>query len=139
MGFVQNRFLSMVDFAFDRSHEITDRIASRHPLYEKATKLKDLVKISDPLIHHTFDTGEGILIPGEIIHYYGEGCRSFVILQPFGCLPNHIIGRGIVRKLKEMLPGVQILPLDYDPDVSFANIENRLQMLVMNTHREKRS
>ena len=55
-----------------------------------------------------------------------------MILQPFGCLPNHVVGRGIVKKMREMYPDAQILPLDYDPDVSFANLENRLQMLIMN-------
>lgn len=69
---------------------------------------------------------------GEILHHAGKGCRTFVILQPFGCLPNHVVGRGISKKIKEIYPDAQILPLDYDPDVSFANIENRLQMLVMN-------
>ena len=47
-------------------------------------------------------------------------------------LPNHVVGRGITKKIKEEYPDAQILPLDYDPDASFANIENRLQMLVMN-------
>ena len=56
----------------------------------------------------------------------------FVILQPFGCLPNHVVGRKIVKKLREMYPDAQILSMDYDPDVSFANLENRLQMLIMN-------
>ena len=55
----------------------------------------------------------------------------FVILQPFGCLPNHVVGRGIVKKLREMYPDAQILSMDYDLDVSFANLENRLQMLIM--------
>lgn len=59
--------------------------------------------------------------------------KAFIILQPFGCLPNHVVGRGISKRLKELYPNVQILPLDYDPDVSFANIENRLQMLIMNS------
>ena len=101
-------------------------------VYEKACRMQDLVKDSDSIIHHTFDAGEGVLIPGEILHHAKHGCEAFVILQPFGCLPNHVVGRGIVKKLKELYPNVQILPLDYDPDVSFANIENRLQMLVMN-------
>ena len=47
-------------------------------------------------------------------------------------LPNFLVGRGISKRLKELYPNVQILPLDYDPDVSFANLENRLQMLIMN-------
>ena len=117
---------------FNLAHSLTDRIAKAHPLYEKACRMQDLVKESDPIIHHTFDAGEGVLIPGEIIHHAKHGCRAFVILQPFGCLPNHVVGRGISKRLKELFPDAQILPLDYDPDVSFANIENRLQMLITN-------
>ena len=114
------------------AHDAADRIASAHPLYTPPVRLPQLVKASDSLIQHTFDTGEGVLIPAEIIHHGEQGCRAFVILQPFGCLPNHIVGRGIVKRLKELYPDAQILSLDYDPDVSFANIENRLQMLIMN-------
>ncbi len=118
--------------AFEWAHDLTDHVAKQHPLYEKACRLPELVEQSDPIIHHTFDAGEGVLIPGEILHHARKGCRNFVILQPFGCLPNHVVGRGISARLKELYPDAQILPLDYDPDVSFANIENRLQMLIMN-------
>ena len=120
------------DAVFAAAHSLTDRIAREHPLYRRATRLPELVRESDPIIHHTFDAGEGVLIPGEILHHAAHGCRAFVILQPFGCLPNHVVGRGVAKKLKELYPDAQILPLDYDPDVSFANLENRLQMLVMN-------
>lgn len=120
------------DNIFNLAHDITDRIAKSHPLYDHAARMQDLVKDSDKIFHHTFDAGEGVLIPGEILHNAKKGCRNFVILQPFGCLPNHVVGRGIARRLKELYPDAQILPLDYDPDVSFANIENRLQMLIMN-------
>lgn len=117
---------------FNFAHDLTDSIAKEHPLYEPACRMQDLVKASDPIIHHTFDAGEGVLIPGEILHHARNGCKFFVILQPFGCLPNHVVGRGISKRLKTRYPDIQILTLDYDPDVSFANIENRLQMLVMN-------
>ena len=119
------------DEAFNAAHDLTDSIAKRHPLYHKAARMQDIVRASDPIIHHTFDAGEGVLIPAEILHHAKEGCRSFIILQPFGCLPNHVVGRGVAKRLKEMYPDAQILPLDYDPDVSFANLENRLQMLIM--------
>ncbi len=128
----QKIWLRTADNLFNLAHSVTDAIAKDHPLYTPACRMQDLVKESDPIIHHTFDAGEGVLIPGEILHYAKEGCRAFVILQPFGCLPNHVVGRGIAKRLKDMYPDAQILPLDYDPDVSFANIENRLQMLVMN-------
>ena len=123
----------LADIFFELAHNAADKIAAAHPLYDTpACRLPELVKASDPIIHHTFDAGEGVLIPGEILHHAARGCRAFVILQPFGCLPNHVVGRGIAKKLKELYPDAQILPLDYDPDVSFANIENRLQMLIMN-------
>lgn len=130
--FREKAWYSATNVFFDAAHDLTDKIAKEHPLYEPACRMQDLVKDSDSIIHHTFDTGEGVLIPAEIIHHAKHGCKAFVILQPFGCLPNHVVGRGIAKKLKEMYPDVQILPLDYDPDVSFANIENRLQMLIMN-------
>ena len=135
--FVQKTWYHFANRAFDVAHAFTDRIAKRHPLYERACRLPELVKDSDSIIHHTFDAGEGVLIPGEILHHAKHGCRAFVILQPFGCLPNHVVGRGVVKRLKEMYPDAQILPLDYDPDVSFANVENRLQMLVMNMKSNK--
>ncbi len=123
---------------FEAAHAAADRIAKKHELYTPASRLPELAKKSDPIIPHTFDAGEGILIPGEIIHHAEHGCRTFVILQPFGCLPNHVVGRGIVKKLRENYPDIQVLPLDYDPDVSFANLENRLQMLIMNVKEQQR-
>ena len=129
---MEKGWYAAMDVIFDLAHEATDKIASAHPLYEPPCRLPDLAKGSDPIIYHTFDTGEGILIPGEIIHHAKEGCRAFVILQPFGCLPNHVVGRGVTKRLKSIYPDAQILTLDYDPDISFANIENRLQMLIMN-------
>ena len=125
-------FNDLANRLFDAAHANCDRIARAHPLYEPPVPMGKLVQTSDPIMHHTFDAGEGVLIPAEILHHASRGCRAFVILQPFGCLPNHVCGRGVAKRLKEAYPDAQILPLDYDPDVSFANIENRLQMLVMN-------
>ncbi len=119
------------DKLFDIAHDRCDKLGAASPLYEPPTRMDELVQASDPILHHTFDAGEGVLIPAEILEHASRGCRSFVILQPFGCLPNHVVGRGLVRALKERYPDANILPLDYDPDVSFANIENRLQMLIM--------
>ncbi|MFH1809213.1 MAG: acyl-CoA dehydratase activase [Pseudomonadota bacterium] len=82
-------------------------------------------------IDPTYMVGEGWLIPAEIIELYKHDVRAFVIVQPFGCLPNHITGRGLVKTMKRRCPGIQIVSLDYDPDTSFANVENRLQMLIM--------
>ncbi len=116
----------------DAAIRSADKIASKHPLYEKDLTLQEKAKYSDDIMHHSILSGESFLIAADILHYAQHGVRSFVILQPFGCLPNHICGRGVIKRIKETHPGIQILPLDYDPDVSFANIENRIQMLIMN-------
>ncbi|MDR2964452.1 MAG: acyl-CoA dehydratase activase [Treponema sp.] len=127
-----NKFLDLaVNFA--------DKVASRHPLYEIDLTLEEKAKYSDHIMHHSIMSGESFLIAADILHYAGQGVRSFVILQPFGCLPNHICGRGVIKKIKETHPDIQILPLDYDPDVSFANIENRIQMLIMNSRSLKKA
>ncbi|WP_407425028.1 acyl-CoA dehydratase activase-related protein, partial [Treponema sp.] len=117
---------------FEKAQNTCEKEAARHPLFVKATPLPVLAAETDQIMNRTFLSGEGWLIPGEIKEYALRGVQSFVILQPFGCLPNHICGRGIMKKVKEEFPAVQILPLDLDPDTSFANVENRLQMLIMN-------
>jgi len=119
---------AFMDFAVKQ----IDKIAKAHPLYHPDVTLDEISKLSDHIMHHSILSGESFLISADILHYAQKGVKSFVILQPFGCLPNHICGRGVIKKLKDHFPGIQILPLDYDPDVSFANIENRLQMLIMN-------
>ena len=117
----------------------TDKIAKMHPLYEPDITLEEVAKLSDHIMHHSILSGESFLIAADILHYAAMGIRSFVILQPFGCLPNHICGRGVIKKIKEHYPNIQIMPLDYDPDVSIANIENRLQMLIMNARSLKKN
>lgn len=125
-------FSRVAEKLFDLSQHILEKEALKHPLFEKAKPLSVLAGETEHIMSRTFLSGEGWLIPGEIREFAKEGVSSFIILQPFGCLPNHICGRGIMKKIKEEFPAVQILPLDLDPDTSFANVENRLQMLIMN-------
>jgi predicted nucleotide-binding protein (sugar kinase/HSP70/actin superfamily) len=112
---------------------LLERTARRHPLFEPSARMKEMVKAASHIIHHSMQSGEGFLMAADILIRAQKGVKSFIILQPFGCLPNHVCGRGIMKRVKEERPDIQILPLDYDPDTSFANIENRLQMLIMNS------
>ena len=123
------------------SHVIrkVNRIAQRHPLWQDKPQLKDIAQRSHHIIDKTFTSGEGWMIAGEILHNAEHGVNSFLILQPFGCLPNHVTGRGLVKAIKKEMPQIQVLALDYDPDTSFANVENRLQMLIINTKERARA
>jgi predicted nucleotide-binding protein (sugar kinase/HSP70/actin superfamily) len=119
------------DLAYRRALGQTDRIYSKFRFYEHRPDIVELSGHIEGFVDKTLIAGEGWLIPAEIMHHAGKGVTSFVIIQPFGCLPNQITGRGIVKPLKERFPHINILALDYDYDVSMANLENRLQMLVM--------
>lgn len=120
------------DVVVQRALDKVGKIAARSRYFHKKHTLYEMAKKSDHIVHHAYTSGEGWMIPGEIYDHAAEGVNSFVIVQPFGCLPNHITGRGLIKRLKKDYPRIQILSLDYDPDTSAANIENRLQMLIIN-------
>ncbi|MCD7821965.1 MAG: activase, partial [Clostridiales bacterium] len=122
----------LVEGLFDYVQRQLEKIAVRHPLYECVKRPKDLYQEVSDIIPETLSCGEGWLMAAEIAHNAKRGVKSFLILQPFGCLPNHVCGRGVIKRLKEEYPDISILPLDLDPDTSYANVENRLQMLIMN-------
>ena len=74
--------------------------------------------------------GEGWLLPAEVIGFLHEGCNNVVSMQPFGCIANHIVARGIEKKLKTAHPELNMLSLDFDGGVSESNIANRLLLFL---------
>ncbi|NNM66828.1 MAG: CoA activase [Spirochaetales bacterium] len=133
---LQHKFLfstlaNVAESAFVAVGETFQNILKDFKYYRTHFDINDLARNIQGMIDETYESGEGWLMMGEILQLAKEGVNSFVVLNPFGCMPNHITGRGMIKPLKKRLPHVQILALDYDPDTSFANIENRLQMLVI--------
>ena len=76
--------------------------------------------------------GEGWYLPAEMVELIESGYSNILCAQPFGCLPNHIVGRGTLRKLRDLYPTANIMPLDYDPGLSQVNQENRIKLLLAN-------
>ena len=76
--------------------------------------------------------GEGWLIPGEMVTFSKHGIKNIVVVQPFGCLPNHIVGKGMIRPVKERYPDENIVPLDFDASSTQVNQENRLKLMLAN-------
>lgn len=74
--------------------------------------------------------GEGWLLPAEIISYANSGVNSVISLQPFGCIANHIVSKGIEKRLKSLYPSINLLSLDFDSGVSDVNIKNRLLLFI---------
>ena len=75
--------------------------------------------------------GEGWLLPAEIIDMAEKGVNHILCLQPFGCLANHITGKGIEGALRRLYPELDMLCIDLDPGTSQTNNDNRLQLLIM--------
>jgi predicted CoA-substrate-specific enzyme activase len=109
-----------------------EEIMAGYARYRPRVSAREIYATASPWIDKIHSAGEGWLILGEILHAAEHGINNFVVVQPFGCMPNHIFGRGLTRVVKEVHPHVQVLCLDFDPDTSMGNIENRLQMLIMN-------
>ncbi len=76
--------------------------------------------------------GEGWLLPAEIMSCARQGVRDVVSLQPFGCIANHIVSKGIEKKIKMFFPDMNILSLDFDNGVSDVNVTNRLLLFIDN-------
>ncbi len=76
--------------------------------------------------------GEGWLLPAEIIELAHSGVKNVVCAQPFGCLPNHICGKGMMKPIKDKNPDVNIVSIDYDASATRVNQENRLKLMLAN-------
>lgn len=127
-----DRLLSGVSEFFYRMHiNPVNRAMEKFKYYERKPDIFEIEAKARQVFNTAFNSGEGWLIPGKILGWMEQGVRSFIIVQPFGCLPNHVSGRGVMRALREKCPQSQILSLDFDPDVSEGNIQNRLQMMIL--------
>lgn len=89
--------------------------------------LKELV---EPIIGYGCKMGEGWLLTAEMMELIEQGYENIVCAQPFGCLPNHIVGKGMIRKIRNTHPQANIVPVDYDPGATKVNQENRIKLML---------
>ena len=75
-------------------------------------------------------TGEGWFLTGEMLELINEGVPNIVCTQPFGCLPNHIVGKGVIKELKKHYKDANIVAIDYDPGASEVNQLNRIKLML---------
>lgn len=90
----------------------------------------DLKKMVDGVIGYGCKMGEGWLLTAEMIELAHLGYPNVVCAQPFGCLPNHIVGKGMIRRVRELHPDANIVAVDYDPGATRVNQENRIKLML---------
>ena len=90
----------------------------------------ELRTMADGIISRGNKMGEGWLLTAEMVELVTSGYENIVCAQPFGCLPNHICGKGMVNKIRELYPEANITPIDYDPSATRVNQENRIKLML---------
>ena len=105
--------------AFEESERFTP------PAYieETAARAKHIVSIGN-------QTGEGWFLTGEMLELIHDDVPNIVCIQPFGCLPNHVVGKGVIKTIRHENPTANIVAIDYDPGASEVNQLNRIKLML---------
>ena len=92
-------------------------------IFELEKNVKGILSIGN-------QTGEGWFLTAEMVEYIQSGINNIVCVQPFACLPNHVVGKGVIKTIRDMYPEANIVAIDYDPGASETNQTNRLKLLM---------
>ena len=120
---IANRYIMHVAHRFDRA------CRSFAP-YRPFTDIFHIQRLSRRVITPAADFGEGWFLSGEICHLAESGIQNVISVQPFGCIANHIISKGIEKRIKALYPDLSLLFLDFDAGTSEANVQNRLHFML---------
>jgi predicted nucleotide-binding protein (sugar kinase/HSP70/actin superfamily) len=104
------------------------------PRFGPMPVFKELMRITSPVVSLGNQAGEGWLLTADMIHLITSGVPNILCLQPFGCLPNHITGKGVIKELNRRWPQANIGLIDYDPGASEANQINRIKLIMAAAH-----
>lgn len=101
---------------------------SRH--FTPPAHIRDLVEYAKPIVSIGNQTGEGWFLTGEMVELIHSNVPNIVCCQPFGCLPNHVVGKGVIKELRHQYPESNIVAIDYDPGASEVNQLNRIKLML---------
>ena len=101
---------------------------SKH--FDPPTNIYKIVSYAEPIVSIGNQTGEGWFLTGEMVELIHEGVNNIVCTQPFGCLPNHVVGKGVIKELRRRYPQSNVVAIDYDPGASEVNQLNRIKLML---------
>ena len=106
---------------------------SRH--FTPSANIADLAKMATPIVSPGNQTGEGWFLTGEMMELIHGGVPNIVCIQPFACLPNHIVGKGVIKEIRRQHPEANIVAIDYDPGASEVNQLNRIKLMLSTAYK----
>jgi len=98
--------------------------------FDPPVHISHLAEYAKPIVSIGNQTGEGWFLTGEMIELIKSGAGNIVCCQPFACLPNHIVGKGVIKELRKTYPEANIVAIDYDPGASEVNQVNRIKLML---------
>ena len=111
-----------------RSAAVKEFEKSKH--FDPPANIKDLAAYAKPIVSMGNQTGEGWFLTGEMMELIHGGAKNIVCIQPFACLPNHIVGKGVIKEIRHRYPDANIVAVDYDPGASEVNQLNRIKLML---------
>ncbi|MDU5106052.1 2-hydroxyacyl-CoA dehydratase [Clostridium sp.] len=114
-----------------------NKVIQNNSRFHGPTDFDEVRKMADGYIGYGVKMGEGWLLVANMIELIYSGANNIICAQPFGCLPNHIVGRGAIRKIVDKNPEANIVVIDYDPSQSKINQENRIKLMLSNAKLNK--
>ena len=110
---------------------------SRH--FTPPTPIREIASYAEPIVSIGNQTGEGWFLTGEMVELIHENVPNIVCTQPFGCLPNHVVGKGVIKALRKAYPESNIVAIDYDPGASEVNQLNRIKLMLSTAQKNLRT
>lgn len=108
------------------------KVINEQGIFQPPHDFEHLRKCADKYISQGVKMGEGWLITAEMAALAETGTKNIICTQPFGCLPNHIVAKGMSRTIKQAYPDANIVAIDYDPGATKVNQENRIKLMLAN-------
>lgn len=127
-GFMRHAAKIILLYLYKREKAMINAI--KKTKYEPMQKFEHTRKLSDGILDRGTKMGEGWLLTAEMVELIQIGYGNIVCAQPFGCLPNHICGKGVMKKIKQIYPEANIVAIDYDPSSTRVNQENRIKLML---------
>ncbi len=124
------------NFLIKKQQEIIDLI-KEHGVFRAPGSFARTAELIKSYMSHGCKMGEGWLLPAEMLELADSGVKNIVCTQPFGCLPNHICGKGMMKPIKDRNPDINIVAIDYDASASKVNQENRIKLMLANAVEEE--
>lgn len=98
--------------------------------FDAPISIAEIEQLTQPFLSTGNQYGEGWFLAGEMVELITHGTPNIVCIQPFACLPNHVVGKGVIKKLREVYPQSNVVAVDYDPGASEVNQLNRIKLML---------